>query len=646
MASNSSGLPDGGYNPQLGSNYMMDGFEFDSDYGEGVDTARKDPDPDLPRSNSGLAALPDGFMGAEEAVGGDLDFRMLQATDEDASNLSAFVAQTVREAGWAQRSGLQDFDWLEGAEQDPARLPQSVNLYHHDRNSLGQTVVSDVDGAGTRDELSLAWGTEERTNGQTFVPNREYPKPEIPATSSLPGDQLREIVAHAMRRSAFGEDLGTILSEMKGYLGPQLFANGFASTKQGRALHASIQALRSEHGLVGNVYVRESAFPKILSGKWDSAIRRRCASARYLLVSPNSKIASKGDLLGMKVVTEIPWREAAEHYRPILATQGKRLASGDPKRALAAAFRSDPERKVREANFPIHNPPSVSSETARKAFSSAQEVLPQAPKSKTATEKARLKADMRIERWVRAGLLSPEKAREMQVRISDPWALYREASKFVASAEVKQYEGTSFITHQPAKKTASTGNALEVRRLLRWASVQMTEGAVGRDLDTLLSARFSGELLKQASEPLVQLRKKHEGLSGHLYVNASAYASPEGTTGCDRGALVHRANAIKAVLGMDRCVDCTANVGGSCQKYAKTLVDSVPTKNPEGYQKETIRLANSDDAERTASLFAPAFDAQEFALRNNVLDDIEYDHAPPTEDLGEVLFGGMVLDEE
>jgi hypothetical protein len=178
--------------------------------------------------------------------------------------------------------------------------------------------------------------------------------------------------------------------------------------------------------------------------------------------------------------------------------------------------------------------------------------------------------------------------------------------------------------------------------LLKWARQKMTEGSLGQELDQLLKARFAPPLLKAASGLLKETRAQHEGLSGRLYVDASAYASPSGLTGCERGGLKHRANAIKHVLAMDRCAGCVyANAKGHCQQYNKKIVATVPVDDPKAYQKAALREAASSDAEQTAALFNP----QEFGLHNGSLDDVELgQHATP-EKLGAVLFGGLEIEE-
>lgn len=633
----SSQLPNGGLVPTLGSNYMMDGYQFDGGYGEGVDSARKFPaEPrsqreqglEMPRSNSGLAGLPDGF--ANPMPEDEFPYAMVQASDEESGvgGISEFAKNAAR---------LSDLHWLEGAVQDPARLPENINLLFTDKDEFGRTTIEDVPESGTRPELESAWGVNRRTDGQNIVPNVEYPRPVTPPVSMIGGDQFRLIVAHAMRQSAFGKTLKEITREVLAFLGPDPMK--LDGTPGMRALTAAMRTIKAEHGLVGNVYVRDSAFPKILSGKWDSTIRTRCASAHYFLTTPGSKLSAYENYLGKKVVTSIPWAEAMDHYRPIFAAKGQKLASGDPRRALYAAFTGRPARESKATNFPKYVPRVASEKEAADALANVRK--PEAVPVKNASSNLLKKAHARLERWVKAGVMTEARANELRASIQDPWELFRTASEEVATAGHQQYKGASFSPHQAAS-SASVSNPLEVRQLLRWASVQMSEGMAGKELDYLLNARFSQDMLKQASEPLVQLRKKREGLSGHLYVDASAYASVDGTAGCEKGALLHRANAIKAVLGMDRCASCTANVDGACQKYNKVIVASAPTKDPAKYAAEMIRLAGVED--RTASFFAPSYDSNEYDLRNDNLDDLEYRNTPPAENLGDILFDGMLVD--
>ena len=65
-------------------------------------------------------------------------------------------------------------------------------------------------------------------------------------------------------------------------------------------------------------------------------------------------------------------------------------------------------------------------------------------------------------------------------------------------------------------------------------------------------------------------------------------------------------------------------------------------EEPRNYQKESIRLANSSDAEKTANLFVNNYDPNEFNLTqdNDVNIDPEHEH---TDELSGVLFGGLIF---
>lgn len=796
---NSSKLPDGGYLPTYGSSLLLDGFDFTEEYGEGPESARKDPDPDLPRSQNGLSSLPDGFLDGHTA-GGDPEFldTLVETGDEaglgDLSSLVKNASQVI------------DLQWLEEAEQDPDRLPKQPN------ESVLQGVVD-------------AWGVESRTNGLGLVPNKQFPPPVKSRVTLLPGDQYRGLVASAMRRSAFRESFDNIVQDTA----RQVDLSNISVDVKLQHLASAIRNIRAEHGLVGNVYLRDTAFPGLLTGKWDSEIRKKCSGARYWLTSKNSKLSAYQNYLGKAVVTAIPWSEALSHYRSILVASGKKLATGNPREVLRLAFlASDPIPTKSGGVSVTATVDTISAKDAWDIFSSAP-----LPKQAVVVQKdtSMQKAVDQVGRWVSSGLLtegdskvilakakgadsilrvasarilasgkSPDysgqgvgvqpmvpvttqdgnwargqekllsesslrKAREIvlgfvksgslsqrdadtllskglsakdlvrfaSARAADTtkpvvmprveerayqgaeykanrqgsdtketqdWAKVQEATlekvalekarssvlglvtvgslspkdaaslfssnlspvEMVKAAEMRaqdpykpvtlptvakgQYLDTKYTAHVAQSMAPRDDNPLEVRRLLRWASVQMTEGFAGQDLDHLLQSRFSSGLLKASEAPLVQLRLKHEGLAGHLYVDASAYATPAGTTGCDTGALTHRANAIPSVLQMDRCGSCSANVDGSCQKYRKLLVSGPPVPDPVRYQKEAIRLANSGDAERTASLFTPSYSAEEFDLQNDGLDQFDYDTLPSNEEVSDVLFDGFVIPSE
>lgn len=614
----SSRTPDGGYMPTFASNYMLDGFDFNEEYGEGPLMNRKMPTtsrttgmPAAPRSESGLAKMPDGIVTNPRAAAVDEGTLFSGVDGTDVGDLSSMVREAAH---------LSDLSWLELAEQDPDRLPKQ----HNDKVLQG---------------LVEAWGVNSRTDGVEIVPNVVVPPAPRSQVALLPGDDtIRQVVASAMRKSAFGLPFENIMSDVAAHLGDAL--SHVHTDPRMKRLSSSLRRVKAEHGVVGRVYLRDSAFPGLLTGKWDGEIKKRCASAHYWLTTPGSKLAAYENYLGKKVVTEIPWGEALDHYRPTLEASGKRLASGDPKTVLLSAL-----RKVSSKASSVYAGTGVEAKVMgslapRARFSSAQ--------SETEIEKSLLsKSRAAVQKLAREGALTEAQVKKISSAkdIDTMTALLKEAVQGTKSRPAKlSFEARAHLSLK-APSHETTPSDPKVAQVLRYASVQMNEGAAGRDLDTLLSSRFSQDYLKNAGSQLVQIRRKHEGLAGHVYVAADAYATPTGTTGCDKGALIHRANQIKAVLQMDRCGSCASNVQGHCQKYAKQLVTAAPVKNAEKYQRETIRLANAGDAEQTAAMFN-AYDPGEFDLQNDSLDTFDYSNLPDHKTLNGILFEGLILPEE
>lgn len=219
--------------------------------------------------------------------------------------------------------------------------------------------------------------------------------------------------------------------------------------------------------------------------------------------------------------------------------------------------------------------------------------------------------------------------------------LYKLAVKG-ASAKKSDFKGQKFEAHIAKRASNPTKTAHEAQsdKIATWLRQKISEGSAGEELDILVATRFSQDVVKAHSDRIASIRTEHEGLSGHAYVDASAYMTT-GTEGCDKGALVHRANQIPTLLKTSKCGSCVFNSGGSCQKYNKPIVASVNeiVESPKSYQQEMIRLANASDSEQTASLFVNNYDANEFNLTAS--DNVSVDDAPSHEDLGNVLFGGF-----
>jgi hypothetical protein len=259
-------------------------------------------------------------------------------------------------------------------------------------------------------------------------------------------------------------------------------------------------------------------------------------------------------------------------------------------------------------------------------------------KVKRASEQVWVSARNKVQRLVDSGLLSKQAYEDLS-EIKDPDLFVKRAFSIAATpTEAGEYQGAE-TQHILGQKKSSERLASE-NKVATWLKQKMSEGSAGKELDVLLRGRFSEAVLSEHKARIASLRSEHEGVSGHAYVDASAYMT-EGVEGCEKGALIHRANQIPVVLGMKKCGSCVFNVDGTCQKYNKGVVASLEgvVEDLRGYQKEMIRLANSSDSERTASLFVNNYDADEFGLVQE--GGVDIDDAPSSEELGDVFFGGF-----
>jgi hypothetical protein len=709
-----SNLPDGGFVPTNGWNYGLDGFDFDMDYGDGVEDAAR-----LPEAY-GLSDLPDGLVPDpdEDHEAGVVQVKAplsdMMANPWGMSNMAS--EEDLRNAG-----NLADIDWLDPTmSQDEDRLP-----------------VNPVDKG--IEELTEAWGVNRRTDGVSLVPNRDKEIVDYQnsvrdpgKTSLLPGtdkdvDWRKAAVCRAMRRSSYGEPLRDVLSEL-------------GKDTAGRFV-------AEEHGLAGRVFIRAAAFPGMINGKWDKTIKRRCRTAAFIVAAKGSKMAARENYLGKKVVQEVPWKRALEMYKPRLVASGVKLGSGDPREVLKQAFIKGPSsgRKDRTASLPTHQAETMSLTKAEQAFAEHQtvrevfshpgqrDVLTQrvAMYVNTLVEKGRVSAEfgrglllsgdsnksildavtqelgkartetyagtgvgasehrsthksstssgdvlasqlIRAERQitdlVERGLITTGQAARILESGISPAEMARQAGQLAVTGDTvaKQYDGPEFTRAVATKKVVKRSahdlrileasktsgiKAKEFRSLIRWARQQMSEGLAGTDLDLILSARFSNRLLKAAKSLMGDLRGTHEGLSGHVYTDTEAYSSPTGTNGCDKGANVHRANALKFALCMPRCGTCkfasTLPSGEEvCQKYNKILVDRPPVEDPKEYQRLALRQYNASDAEVTASLFTANWNSEEYSLGNENMTNINFDETPDSEQLAGLVFGGLLLGDD
>jgi hypothetical protein len=234
----------------------------------------------------------------------------------------------------------------------------------------------------------------------------------------------------------------------------------------------------------------------------------------------------------------------------------------------------------------------------------------------------------------------------------DP-VLRRTAALSDRPSEARKYADVAYKVAPQFARTASDAPPADVSRLARWARRLMAEGVAGSELDARIAARFASGVRTAGTDVVSALRRAHEGLSGHVYVDAEAYATKVGTDGCEEGARHHRASGVPAVLEMpNKCGGCVHRVARAdgqvaCSVYAKPLVKSASevVADPARHQRDMIRLADAPDHEATASLFANTYDQSEFNLgQDTELDNVVIDDMPETEAVGEYLFGGIQID--
>lgn len=733
-----SGLPADDFTFTDGSNYGLDGFDFDSEEDAGVlDGAR------LPETK-GLAQLPDGFTGAYQRTAED---EITLVDEVGGVHLSSFIDENAVE----KTASLADLDWLDPTQpQDPDRLPT---------NPPWQSL----------EELAEAWGVNRRTDGIALVPNKDKEIADYQESlketdvSGLPGNkEAREQVKVAIRWALRRADAGASPTEIKKGLVARL-------GHQARLTRKVVAQIEADHGLAGNVFLTAAAYPDIHRGARAEDIKAhlRKLKARYVVVPEGDQRLAVWESIGKKPVTKVPWKAALRHYGPELEATGHKVASeGNAREILRRAFLSGP---VEKEHVPSVKPrdvrPSerVTVQEAVQQFRTAEAVPRQAISSTSRIEEAaRKKALVQIARWVKAGHLSltdahrlarstvapqmilrtatmlvkaataastgaykgegthykvkaasmsrdaawaqlhaaeaemDRKARELEdarrqklastlvpmvrkglltkdeaaklaaldkpvdeiLKLAAAASQYKRPPKMKAADE-REYEGPLLRVAQVQRKDASEFNPEEKRlleasqksgikvsefqSLLKWARIQMSEGAAGKELDQMIKLRFAPPLVKAAKSLIKAVRKEHEGLSGHAYVDAGAYVTAKGTKGCEQGAMTHRTGSLKVVLAVEKCSTCVLkNAAGVCTVYNKPLVSEPPVVDREVYQRVAIKNANSSDAEVTASLFAPTYNESEFSL-TDPLQQISYNEAASAETLGEVLWGGLEL---
>ena len=283
----------------------------------------------------------------------------------------------------------------------------------------------------------------------------------------------------------------------------------------------------------------------------------------------------------------------------------------------------------------------------------------------------RKKVAVYLAQKVKSGSLTKKEAQRILAVNKPSHELFRLATMAVQTAamyrkmdfkveDAKEYEGPvqKAAQQQPVDAPVHTASQRKIMAaseasgiavpeftsMMHWARQQMSEGMMGKDFGQLMAARWSNKILRHGAELIRELRAEHEGLSGNLYVDAAAYATPGGLKGCMAGGLKHRSNQVRTVLAMPKCAGCVHGSNGFCNQYSKPLIKSASdvADDPKDLQKRAIYMADASDAEVTGSMFATS----EFDLQSP-MDNLTLDSALSVESLGGVLFGdGMTLTDE
>lgn len=525
---------------------------------------------------------------------------------------------------------LTDLDWLDPTQiQDPERLPE-------------QTVDTMIP------ELVEAWGVNRRTNGIEVVSrdlNQARYEESLQKESSdkkATARQMFKVVAQAMRRSASGQDINVVLKEAYDAMG-----------EEGDRIVPHLRAVKADHGLAGNVFIRAAAYPGYESGKWGKKLQK--TGARYVIVTEKQLkqatwiVDGRCTYTGKVAVTQVPWQEAFDHY----ASKNLRFRQAGqvkfPRESLQLGFLRVPEKKAVDSGYlPTHDP--LLREDPRREASELR-----SPQQKRVARGV-AKVSKRIREGLQGDLLKGlirqtfmEKDLRLATKMLTP--ILKETQALNPARKQAVYQGAEFhaaATAAPAKKAGRI--ASEVRGALKWVRRAMSEGFAGKDLDDLIANRFTDRVRLAAEDGIGKLREAHEGGAGFLWVDAEAYASQAGVKGCKEGALKHRANQIKTVAAMDRCATCTLartleDGTRKCSAYNKMLLEDIGGPEMQRLREANIQVSHMNDHEHTASLFAApknAYDPGEFNLHNANLEGIAPGFAE-NEKVAEFVFGDWDL---
>jgi len=428
----------------------------------------------------------------------------------------------------SQRLALEEYlvtpeiinlEWLDpGQLQDPDRLPKDPH------ESLP--------------ELEELWGST--TNGQTIQANtvdleklryeQQVNSREVPI-KKFSERTFEKIVTAAMRRSAMGQDIDTVIAETLESVG-----------ESRETYFRAMRNIKAEHGLSGNVFIRKSAFPNFESGKWNDHIRKYHSSAKYIVVAKEDFEKTfiedgRCSYSGKLAVLEVPWDSAFKHYAPRLLAAGYKVGSTNPSNALKVAFLRGPAEVKVETNFAIQKNPADAI-TIRKARQEFEAYSPERKvyDPKSAQEK---KIMVAVERKLRLMVqdlgLSEKAATEILSSGAHPKDMLRSASLIVSRVASSNYTGENQYqdlnserslksTKDLTLKASEIAKAKTIQRIATGISkvkVAIQKGLRGETLSDEIVRIFEPKDLTLAKKQLVPLLLKSGSLKKTAHVSST-----------------------------------------------------------------------------------------------------------------------------
>lgn len=568
----------------------------------------------------GVADLPPGFLVEqsryEKPPWGPAALR----SAGESLNTGSFV--DVRQLMGSDDATLADFNWLHPNEiQDPNRLPTNpVDKTLEELRYLWKQPTTNGLQPINAEALSARTGFTLSGNNQDLNRARYEASLDAQPTLKKTASQLRQVVQDSMRKSAAGVSFVEIQRSVLGALGNEAFRVRRPLTK-----------VAQEHGLAGKVFIRALAYPGCHNGKWTQHVQKVASESRYLVGSSKCRACVHNQrgacqIFKKRLVASVPWQEALQTYGQVFATRGINLRelADNPLEALKVAFVTPSWKGMPQTLFPIHHEGVERQEhqlLVRRENQMAQAFQQRLAKQE---EQARQPVQAFLRSAVNNKLLTPQEAHHVAANsktvheardMTEQIDMHRPRSQKVYADygmrhrdyNFKQFPSATMESQHIDRIASAAGvTPIEVKTCFDWLAVEMNHGLAGRNLDAALNRSFSPRLLQAAAQDIADLRHKHEGLAGHLYIDAATYGAERGVRGCDEGAAQHRQSGVPYVLKMAACDGCTfKNPHGMCRKYAKPLVEGFDPAELDAFRSETLRKANGFDYSQAPSLLHP-----------------------------------------